>query len=292
MINGGVIMKKMYIPFAKDFAFEFYRTNVRSDRSLGLHFHDCLEINYCLSGEGFLLIDEKRFDFHPGEFYFINNLQVHEAVSTDQLRIIVIMFEPSIIYQNNSFDYGYLEPFYPKDQSYSNRLQISDDMQAVLTNLLFDIEDEMQQKQLGYQMMVKAILMRFLGLVYRNLKVHTIDTEKRDFIRQYERLRPVLEYISTHYCQKQFKLEELAQIMHMNKTYFSTFFKKVMQTGVFDYINNLRVEHAASLLCCTNQPVIDVSYECGFENVSYFNKRFKEVMGITPGEYRNVRKDT
>ena len=165
-------------------------------------------------------------------------------------------------------------------------------MQAVLTNLLFDIEDEMQQKQLGYQMMVKAILMRFLGLVYRNLKVHTIDTEKRDFIRQYERLRPVLEYISTHYCQKQFKLEELAHIMHMNKTYFSTFFKKVMQTGVFDYINNLRVEHAASLLCCTNQPVIDVSYECGFENVSYFNKRFKEVMGITPGEYRNVRKDT
>ena len=280
-------MKKMYVSFDNNFEFEFYRTNVKADRSVGLHFHDCLEINYCLEGEGFLLIDDKRLEFSPGSFYFINNLEVHEAVSTNHLRMIVIMFQPSMIYQNNDFDYHYIQPFFPKNISYSNCLSADETVLNRLRELLFEMEREMTQKQAGYQMMVKAILMQFLGLVYRNLNHYESTPEQRNMMKNYHRLRPVLEYINLHFGEEQFFLDQLASIAHMNRTYFSTYFKKVMQTGVFDYINHLRIERACMMLLGTERPVAEVALECGFENISYFNRRFKQQIGKTPMQYRH-----
>lgn len=284
-----VFLKKMFVPFDQNFEFQFYRTDVKDDRSTGLHFHDCLEINYCLEGEGFLLIDDKRLEFSPGSFYFINNLEVHEAVSTNHLRIIVIMFQPSIIDQNHAFDYRYIQPFFPKNISYSNCLAAEESVLNRLRKLLFEMEEEMQQKQTGYQMMVKAILMQFLGLVYRNLNQYESTPEQRDAAKSYNRLRPVLEYINLHFGEEQFFLDQLASLVHMNRTYFSTYFKKVMQTGVFDYINRLRIERACTMLAGTDRPVAEIALGCGFENISYFNRRFKQQVGQTPLQYRNEK---
>ncbi len=279
-------MKKMFVPFDQNFEFEFYRTNVRSDRSIGLHFHDCLEINYCLEGEGFLLVDEKRLEFKPGSFYFINNLEVHEAVSTNGLKMIVIMFQPSMIYQNNDFDYRYIQPFYPKHVSYSNQLEADEAVLQQMRAVMKSMEQEMTEKQVGYQMMVKAMLMQLLGLVYRNLSQYESTPAQLDTQKSYNRLRPVLEYIELHYTEEQFSLDRLASLVHMNRTYFSTFFKKIMQTGVFDYINRLRVEHACVLLTGTEKSITEIALECGFENVSYFNRRFKQQLGLAPGKFR------
>ncbi len=280
-------MKKMFIPFDQKFEFELYRTNVKSDRSTGLHFHDCLEINYCLEGEGYLLVDGKRLEFKPGSFYFINNLEVHEAVSTNNLRIVLIMFQPSVIYQNNSFDYHYIQPFYQKKSSDSNCLEAEEDVLERLRELLFAMEKEITEKQPGYQMMLKATLMQFLGVVYRNLNQNESSEEQRSLNKMYHRLRPCLEYIDLHYGEERFSLDSLASMVHMNRTYFCTYFKKVMQTGVFDYINSLRIERACMLLAGTEQPVIKIAMECGFENISYFNRRFKQQKGMTPVQYRN-----
>lgn len=280
-------MQKMFIPFDQKFEFEFYRTDVKSDHSTGLHFHDCLEINYCLEGEGYLLVDGKRLEFQPGSFYFINNLEVHEAVSTNHLKIVLMMFQPSIIYQNNSFDYHYIQPFYQKNVSSSNRLEAEESVLEKLRELLFSMEKEVTEKLPGYQMMLKAMLMQFLGVVYRHLNQNESSEEQQNLHKMYNRLRPCLEYIDLHYGEEQFSLDGLASMVHMNRTYFCTYFKKVMQTGVFDYINRLRIERACMLLAGTEYPVIKIAMECGFENVSYFNRRFKQQTGMTPMQYRN-----
>ena len=280
-------MKKMFIPFDRKFEFELYRTNGKSDRSTGLHFHDCLEINYCLEGEGYLLVDGKRLEYKPGSFYFISNLERHEAVSTNNLKMVVVLFQPSVICQNHSFDYHYIQPFYQKNSSGSNCLAAEADVLEQLRGLLFAMEKEETEKKSGYQMMLKAMLMQFLGLAYRSLNPNVGHEEEQNFNKMYHRLRPCLEYIDLHYGEEQFSLDGLASMVHMNRTYFCTYFKKVMQTGVFDYINGLRIERACMLLAGTKQPVIKIAMECGFENISYFNRRFKQKKGMTPIQYRN-----
>ncbi len=278
-------MNKMFIPFDQKFEFQLYRTDVKSDT--GLHFHDCLEINYCLGGEGYLLVDGKRLECKPGSFYFINNLQVHEAVSTNNLKIMLIMFQPSFIHQNHLFDYQYIQPFYQKNIFDFGCLETQENIAEQLRELLFAMEKEVTEKKSGYRMILKAMLMQFLGLVYRSLNQKESREEEAKFHKMYHRLHPCLEYIDVHYGEEQFSLDGLASMVHMNRTYFCTYFKKVMRTGVFDYINCKRIEKACMMLTGTTQPVIKIAMECGFENISYFNRRFKQKIGMTPVQYRN-----
>ena len=64
------------------------------------------------------------------------------------------------------------------------------------------------------------------------------------------------------------------------------FFKKHMGLTSIQYINNYRLEKAAYLLTSTNNSIMDISLEVGFDNLSYFNKLFKKKYNITPKEFR------
>ena len=53
-----------------------------------------------------------------------------------------------------------------------------------------------------------------------------------------------------------------------------------------EYINEIRVDKASAMLSNTDEKVIDIAIQCGYDNISYFIKRFKNVKGVTPQEYR------
>lgn len=56
------------------------------------------------------------------------------------------------------------------------------------------------------------------------------------------------------------------------------------------FLNTIRLEQAAMLLRTTEESVLDIMLECGFNNVSYFNQRFREGFGITPTRYRQFNR--
>ena len=74
----------------------------------------------------------------------------------------------------------------------------------------------------------------------------------------------------------------------MCKSRFHPFFRK--QTGMtfVAYINKVRVEHAARLLVGTDLSLKFIAYDCGFDSISQFFKRFKEHYGVTPGRFRDL----
>lgn len=100
-----------------------------------------------------------------------------------------------------------------------------------------------------------------------------------------EKTRRIDRYISTNLLSK-ITLEEVAGYLGMNRTYFCMFFKKHYGKGFADYLNDLRVEKAATLLLHGDRQIAEIARECGFKTVSYFNRAFKRSKGLTPGEYR------
>ena len=56
-----------------------------------------------------------------------------------------------------------------------------------------------------------------------------------------------------------------------------------------DYINNKRISKAVFLLLNTERKIIDIAYTVGYRNLNFFNKKFREITGNTPGEYRKSR---
>ena len=82
------------------------------------------------------------------------------------------------------------------------------------------------------------------------------------------------------------ELEKLAEKVHMNPNYFSEFFGSVMNCTVSAYIIRRRLKSACLRLTTTEDSIIKIASDSGFDNVSYFNRTFKKHLGMTPGEYR------
>lgn len=100
-----------------------------------------------------------------------------------------------------------------------------------------------------------------------------------------EKLEKIDRYINTNYLDK-VSLEEVADYLGMNRTYFCMFFKKHYGKGFADYLNDRRIDKAAALLLQGERPMAEIARECGFKTVPYFNRAFKRSKDMTPGEYR------
>ena len=95
---------------------------------------------------------------------------------------------------------------------------------------------------------------------------------------------------SFHY-QEEIKLKQLADMVGMTEVSFSRFFKLRTGKNLSDYIIDLRLGYATRLLVDSTMAVAEICYECGFNNLSNFNRIFKKKKGCSPKEFRdNYRK--
>ena len=92
-------------------------------------------------------------------------------------------------------------------------------------------------------------------------------------------------YIEKNY-HKPLTLQELADYLGINKSYFCTIFKKVTKQSFCTYTNNVRIEKSKHLLKNTDDSILDIALTTGFSSSSYFNNTFKKIVGQTPLEYR------
>ncbi|PCK30296.1 helix-turn-helix domain-containing protein [Pseudoalteromonas piscicida] len=95
----------------------------------------------------------------------------------------------------------------------------------------------------------------------------------------------VIAYIYDNYTDK-LSADELAQQVHMSTNHFHRFFKKRTERTVTEFINQLRIAKACKLLISSASPISVISDQCGFNNISNFNRRFQALKACTPSEFR------
>lgn len=97
----------------------------------------------------------------------------------------------------------------------------------------------------------------------------------------------VVNYISANYCNP-LALQELAALVHFSPSYLSKLFHQTKGITIRAYVNQIRLEHAVKLLKSTDSPIQEIASNCGFSNVSHFNRVFKQQTGNSPLEYRHL----
>jgi AraC-like DNA-binding protein len=103
------------------------------------------------------------------------------------------------------------------------------------------------------------------------------------------RIEKINEYIQQNIHQN-IKIKEVADLVNMSETAFSHFFKKRTQRSFSDYITDLRAGHAARQLIETEKNISEIVYDCGYNNISNFNRIFKKKVGLTPSEFRSQQR--
>ncbi len=107
--------------------------------------------------------------------------------------------------------------------------------------------------------------------------------------KESRRVQKVKQYINDHYSEP-LMLNDLADIAGMSPVAFSRFFRIRTNRTLSDYIADIRLGFAARLLVDTTKNISEICYECGFNNLSNFNRTFKNKRGSTPREFREMYK--
>lgn len=103
-----------------------------------------------------------------------------------------------------------------------------------------------------------------------------------------ESIQLVIEYMETHY-QEPISLDALANEAHLTKEYLCVLFKKEMGHTILNYLTLIRIGWARLFLeQYPDKRAYEIGRMCGFESPSYFGKKFREIVGMTPESYRRV----
>lgn len=97
--------------------------------------------------------------------------------------------------------------------------------------------------------------------------------------------KDMLEYINNHYCDKNITLKMLSNEFNLNTTYICDLFKKIVNKTFSNYLTELRMTRACSLLKYSSLPIYEIAEQVGYETY-YFNTIFKKTHLCTPTQYR------
>jgi len=95
----------------------------------------------------------------------------------------------------------------------------------------------------------------------------------------------LLEFLFENYT-RHISLDEMAALVHLNKSYLVRLFRREIGQTPLDYLNGIRISHARELLRSTSLKISEIAFRCGFESASYFIRRFSAACGETPEQYR------
>ena len=100
----------------------------------------------------------------------------------------------------------------------------------------------------------------------------------------------IVEYVNEH-CAEPMSVAEMAARVNMSESRFSRWFGKATDSTFTAFVNRVRVHRACQLLMHSEQQISSICYAVGFNNVANFNRRFRDVKGLTPREFRHQSLD-
>lgn len=248
--------------------------------------HTYPEINFFMHGIGKYQIGEKVFDINGESIFFIPAGENHSLLSIkEEVEHINIWFDPCWIGGGNlEYAEECVQIFSAVKRSGRNFIIPDCENFELTKNLIKNVYDEAIGQKSDFEKMIKLFLSGVMVLISREFGSHVKDESNKSSERSYAVDR-TMEYIC-NYISKTFTLKELANVACMSPSHFCAAFKEINGVTPWEYITAKKIDLAKEMLKTTNKPVINIAFECGYNNAANFNRAFKMLMGMTPGEYR------
>jgi AraC family transcriptional regulator len=159
---------------------------------------------------------------------------------------------------------------------------------AVLEHLATAIGDSISESLPASSLFVdpiaKAIANRFIALNYHKFAPKSVGGGHRLTNKQLQRIRDFVEAR----LDTDIRLDMMAGLCGLSTEYFLRVFKASFGVSPYQYVLNLRVERAKTLLCDDEQSLADIAVQCGFSHQEHMTRMFRRFTGLTPGRYRRA----
>ncbi|BBO30146.1 AraC family transcriptional regulator (plasmid) [Alteromonas sp. I4] len=252
------------------------------------HYHPECELTYVVKGEGTRFIGDSVQTFGPGDLIFLGpnlphcwtNTQTADSHSSDN-DFLVLQFKPECLGAE----------FLNSPDAQRLRQLVNDGMRGLKFSGpdVTGIVDKLQslQRTTGLRRLSEFIYLLDLLCQCRAttpLSSETYVTDTEEF--HSGRMEKVMDYVRKHLAYE-IKQSDVAELVGLTPQGFSRFFKATTGRTFVSFVNVMRIMEACRLLVTTKEDIIEIAYECGYANLSNFNRRFADLKQTTPREYRN-----
>lgn len=232
------------------------------------HIHSHLELIYLKKGSGTAVLDNKEYDIGEGDSFLVFPNQIHYYRADNPLEGYMMIFSPELFEE-------FKELFRKKIPTIPVLHEA--DLPEEMVNLLKWIYKKRNSGLQYDEYTAKGFLLAILAQLLSKMTFVDNPTDQ-------DAIKRILNYCVAHYTEP-ISLELMAKELYLNKHYISNVFKERMNVNYKDFVNQLRVEHACSMLE-KDMSVTESGYASGFSSVRTFNRVFQKYMMLSPREYK------
>ncbi|MBP3916286.1 MULTISPECIES: AraC family transcriptional regulator [unclassified Clostridium] len=259
--------------------------------SIAAHWHEEIEVIIVLDGSCDYRINLDSFVINKGDILIIDSQSLHSLtyIPSKNMTWASFVFNINMLKSSNTDGalLKYIAPLLNHEHQLPIILKDNIDCYSKIFDVIEDIIYCYYEKDIAYELELKSLLFKFFSLLYKNDLIKKHQSKNNLTINTTDKIKLVLNYINDHYSED-ISINTLAELCEYSEYHFMRFFKKHIGLTCVQYINNLRLEKSSILLTSTNNAIMDVSLEVGFDNLSYFNKLFKRKYNLTPKEFRTI----
>ncbi|RKN74187.1 AraC family transcriptional regulator [Paenibacillus ginsengarvi] len=263
----------------------FYISCHQIGMSYPMHYHDFAELSFVLDGSGTETINGCSHALKTGTMSLLLPHHIHELTSSqaNPVKLYSCMFDMNILFGN---------PY----EAYMNRWihKIGSDLPSfhdfegeslrTVSLLIEQLVQEYKESRIGRDAVLRGKLIEVVTYFLRGLmdgKEQTHSPEQTQPVKAWS----ILRYIHLHYNEP-ISLSSVSAHFHLHPSYISRMFKEHTGKTVNDYMHELRIARAATLLMASEMSISDICLEVGYDNYRTFARVFREHHQMSPSDYR------
>lgn len=253
----------------------------QSDR---LHIHNCLEIGWCQSDSGSMIMGDQKMAFGKDCITFIARNVPHttwSAPDTHSLWTYLYVDMEALLGTYGMAMIPEINTFYKMMTNCC--MMLRPDAHPWAMPVIRAVLSEWEQKQPGYRNAIRGLMVTFTICM---LRIYMEDSQgMKD--THLPIIGPALEYMRAHFDQN-YSMDLLADLCHISPTHFRRLFSAQMGMSPLHFLHQLRIMKSCRLLRTTATTVAEIATQAGYSSLCCFNQHFKRFMGCTPSEWRRT----
>ena len=275
-----------YHSSSRDLSFvvkEYYQPHFTSP----FHFHDSYELIHIVKSFGKLYAGNRIVNFNAGDIYlfgpgfkhcFYNDKSFISSGETAQAT--VIFFKESFLGEH----------FFQKPELSKIKYLLNQSASGIKVNkpshVLHSIFKQITRKK-GMKTLILLITLLDLLSTQKKNKLSRIVTDQIAISKSYDldRMESVFKYVLENF-KEDINIKTASSLACFSESAFCRYFKRRTEKTFSQFVNSIRITHATQLLTESDWSIANICFECGYKNISYFNREFKTALGLTPFDYR------
>lgn len=250
------------------------------------HWHDEAELIVIQKGTGMVKVDFHSYTVHAGSIIVVlpGHLHAIEQIDDEKMEYENILFRGEMLLTKGDdlCTKEFLKPMFDGTVQVERHIHPGLAYYNRFSSIIKQMDMVSDKRPCGYQLILKGSLYQLMFLLIENQKKeHPTAAQQKSL----EKINYVVRYVHEHYSEP-LTVSDMAALCHYSESHFMKFFKNYMKISFVRYLNEYRLTMAHRLLQASDDSVLDIAEQCGFENLSYFNRLFKQKYGVTPRQIR------